>query len=233
GHIMISPLPGLTETKPGSATKPLPGIVEAAVVDDDGNDVVGEQGYLVFKRPWPGMLRTLYKEPERFKEVYYSKFDKTYYVGDAGRQDEDGYFWILGRADDAVNVSGHLLSTAEVESAVVSYPKVAECAVIGMTDEDTGQAICAFVTLEGDMDGNQEIEQEIRDHVAHRISKIARPKRFTWAGAPPKPASGKIMRRLLRDIAEGRGLGDGTPPRARAVMEQLEKRVTELQAEED
>jgi acetyl-CoA synthetase len=233
GQIMISPLPGLTETKPGSATKPLPGIVDAAVVDEDGNEIEGEQGYLVFRRPWPGMLRTLYREEERFKETYYSKFDKTYYVGDAARKDEDGYFWILGRADDAVNVSGHLLSTAEVESAVVSYPKVAECAVIGIPDEDTGQAIVGFVTLEGDLEGSDGIEQEIRDHVAHRISKIARPKRIIWAGDLPKTRSGKIMRRLLRDIAEGRELGDVTTLRDPAVMEQLEKKVEEIRAQED
>jgi acetyl-CoA synthetase len=233
GHIMISPLPGVTETKPGSATKPLPGIVDAAVVDEEGNEVEDEQGYLVFRRAWPGMLRTLYKEEERFKETYYSKFDKTYYVGDAARKDEDGYFWILGRADDAVNVSGHLLSTAEVESAVVSYPRVAECAVIGIQDEDTGQAIVAFVTLEGDLEGSDQIEKEIRDHVALRISKIARPKRVIWAGDLPKTRSGKIMRRLLRDIAEGRELGDVTTLRDPAVMEQLEKRVNEIQAEED
>ena len=233
GHIMISPLPGLTETKPGSATKPLPGIVDAAVVDEEGNEVDNEQGFLVFRRPWPGMLRTLYKEEERFKETYYSKFDKTYYVGDAARKDEDGYFWILGRADDAVNVSGHLLSTAEVESAVVSYPRVAECAVIGTQDEDTGQAIVAFVTLEGDLEGNDQIAKEIRDHVAVRIAKIARPKRIIWAGDLPKTRSGKIMRRLLRDIAEGRELGDVTTLRDPAVMEQLEKRVKEIQAEEN
>ncbi|HET9119540.1 MAG TPA: acetate--CoA ligase [Solirubrobacterales bacterium] len=233
GHILISPLPGLTETKPGSATRPLPGIVDAVVVDDDGNEVEGEQGFLVFRRPWPGMLRTLYKEEERFKEVYYSKFDQTYYVGDAARKDEDGYFWILGRADDAVNVSGHLLSTAEVESAVVSYPKVAECAVIGIPDEDTGQAIVAFVTLEGDLEGDEELKTEINGHVARRISKIARPKRIIWAGDLPKTRSGKIMRRLLRDIAEGRELGDVTTLRDPAVMEQLEAKVNELQAQED
>ena len=233
GHIMISPLPGVTETKPGSATKPLPGIVDAAVVDEEGNEVDDEQGYLVFRRPWPGMLRTLYKEEERFKETYYSKFDKTYYVGDAARKDEDGYLWILGRADDAVNVSGHLLSTAEVESAVVSYPRVAECAVIGIQDEDTGPAIVAFITLEGDLEGSEEIEKEIRDHVAARISKIARPKRIIWTGDLPKTRSGKIMRRLLRDIGEGRELGDVTTLRDPAVMEQLEDRVQEIQAEEN
>jgi acetyl-CoA synthetase len=232
GHILISPLPGLTETKPGSATRPLPGI-EARVLDEDGNEVDGDQGLLVFRRPWPGMLRTLYKEDDRFKEVYYSKFSGHYYVGDAARKDEDGYYWILGRADDAVNVSGHLLSTAEVESAVVSHAKVAECAVIGIPDEDTGQAIVGFVTLQGDLEGDDEIAQEIRDHVAHRISKIARPKRIIWAGDLPKTRSGKIMRRLLRDIATGQELGDVTTLRDPAVMEQLETKVKELQAQED
>ncbi len=232
GHILISPLPGVTETKPGSATKPLPGI-EAAVLDEEGNEIEGDQGYLVFRRPWPGMLRTLYKEPDRFKETYYSRFGGHYYVGDAARKDEDGYFWILGRADDAVNVAGHLLSTAEVESAVVSYPKVAECAVIGIHDEDTGQAIVAFVTLEGDLEGTDEVAQEIRDHVAIRISKIARPKRIIWAGDLPKTRSGKIMRRLLRDIGEGRELGDVTTLRDPAVMDQLEKKVDEVRAQED
>jgi acetyl-CoA synthetase len=232
GHILISPLPGVTETKPGSATRPLPG-VDAAVFDEEGNEVEGDQGYLVFRSPWPGMLRTLYKEPDRFKETYYSKFGGHYYVGDAARKDEDGYFWILGRADDAVNVSGHLLSTAEVESAIVSYPKVAESAVIGVQDEDTGQAIVGFVTLEGDLDGDDELQKEINDHVARRISKIARPKRIIWAGDLPKTRSGKIMRRLLRDIAEGREMGDVTTLRDPAVMEQLETKVNELQAQED
>ena len=233
GHILISPLPGLTETKPGSATRPLPGI-DAAVVDDDGKERTGgDQGYLVLRRPWPGMLRTLYKEEERFKDTYYGRFDETtYFVGDAARKDEDGYFWILGRVDDVVNVSGHRLSTAEVESAIVSHPKVAESAVIGVQDEDTGQAICAFVTLEGDLEGNEEIEQEIRDHVAHRIAKIARPKRVIWAGDLPKTRSGKIMRRLLRDIGEGRELGDVTTLRDPAVMEQLEVKVKKFQAQE-
>jgi acetyl-CoA synthetase len=179
------------------------------------------------------MLRTLFKEDERFVETYYSKWDETtYFVGDAARKDEDGYFWVLGRVDDVVNVSGHRLSTAEVESAIVSHPKVAEAAVIGQTDEDTGQAICAFVTLEGDLEGNDEIQGEIRDHVAKRISKIARPKRIIWAGDLPKTRSGKIMRRLLRDIAEGRELGDVTTLRDPTVMEQLEGRIKEIQAEE-
>ncbi len=233
GHILISPLPGVTDAKPGSATRPLPGI-DAAVLDEDGKVVEGDQGYLALRRPWPGMLRTLYREEDRFKETYYGKFgETTYFVGDAARKDEDGYFWILGRVDDVVNVSGHRLSTAEVESAVVSYAKVAECAVIGQSDEDTGQAICAFVTLEGDLEGSDEIAGEIRDHVAKRISKIARPKRIIWAGDLPKTRSGKIMRRLLRDIAEGREMGDVTTLRDPAVMEQLEAKVEKVRAEED
>ena len=207
----------------------MPGI-EAAVVDDDGNDSGTEQGYLILKRPWPAMLRTLYKEDDRFIETYFEKFGKeTYLVGDASREDEDGYFWILGRTDDVVNVSGHRLSTAEVESAVVSHPKVAECAVIGQTDEDTGQAICAFVTLEGDLDGDDDMVTEIRDHVANKIGKLARPKRIIWSGDLPKTRSGKIMRRLLRDIAEGREMGDVTTLRDPAIMDELEQKVKERQ----
>ena len=232
GHILISPLPGVTETKPGSATRPLPGI-DAAVVDDEGNEIddPSKQGLLILRRPWPGMLRTLYQEDDRFVETYYGKFgEPTYLVGDAARKDEDGYLWLLGRVDDVINVSGHRLSTAEIESAVVSYRKVAECAVIGQSDETTGQAICAFVTLEGDIDGNDEIAAEIREHVATRISKIARPSRIIWTGDLPKTRSGKIMRRLLRDIAEGRELGDVTTLRDPAIMEQLEEKVKERQA---
>src|SRR5215475_8285637 len=167
---MISPLPGITATKPGSATVPLPGI-EAEVVDDDGIPIDGDgEGLLVLRRPWPGMLRTLYREEDRFIETYFSRFGReTYLVGDAARRDEDGYLWILGRVDDVINVSGHRLSTAEVESAIVAHPKVAEAAVIGQSDEHTGQAICAFVTLEGDLEGSEEIRQEINDHVAKRI----------------------------------------------------------------
>jgi acetyl-CoA synthetase len=225
GHIMISPLPGITATKPGSATRPLPGI-DAAVVDDAGDPVEGGEGLLVLRRPWPGMLRTLYREPERFIETYFSRFGKeTYLVGDAAREDEDGYFWVLGRIDDVVNVSGHRLSTAEVESAIVSHPKVAEAAVIGQTDEDTGQAICAFVTLEGDMDGDDEMVAELSEHVAARIGKLARPKRVIWSGDLPKTRSGKIMRRLLRDIAEGRELGDVTTLRDPGVMQELEAKI--------
>ncbi|MBV9837994.1 MAG: acetate--CoA ligase, partial [Solirubrobacterales bacterium] len=179
GAIMISPLPGIVATKPGSATRPFPG-VEADVVDErDGEPVEDGQGLLIIKRPWPSMLRTLYKEDDRFVETYFDKFGKeTYLVGDAARKDKDGYFWIIGRIDDVVNVSGHRMSTAEVESAIVSHKKVAEAAVIGQSDEDTGQAICAFVILEGDREGSDELVQEIREHVAKKIGKLARPKRI-------------------------------------------------------
>ncbi len=223
GHIMITTLPGAQTMKPGSAGKPLPGI-EAAVVDEEGNEVSDDQGILVIKRPWPGMLRTLYKEPERFVETYFERFGKErYLVGDAARVDADGYFWVIGRSDDAINVSGHRLSTAEVESAIVSHPKVAEAAVIGQSDEDTGQAICAFVTLQGDDDeGSDELEVEIREHVATTIGKLARPKRIIWAYDLPKTRSGKIMRRLLRDIGEGRELGDVTTLRDPDVVSKLD-----------
>ena len=227
GHIMISPLPGITETKPGSATFPLPGIDAAVVTEKEGDDAGTNQGLLVLRRPWPGMLRTLYRDDERYVETYWSRFGKeTYLVGDAARRDKDGYLWVIGRIDDVINVSGHRLSTAEVESAVVSHPKVAECAVVGQSDEDTGQAICAFVTLEGTVDiGDEALEQEIRDHVAQKIGKLARPKRIIWAADLPKTRSGKIMRRLLRDIGEGRELGDVTTLRDPGVVKDLEAKV--------
>src|SRR4051795_5447512 len=224
GHIMITPLPGITAAKPGSATVPLPG-VDAAVVDEEGNTIDdGTQGLLALRRPWPGMLRTLFRDDDRFVETYFDKWDETtYFVGDAARCDEDGYFWVVGRVDDVVNVSGHRLSTAEVESAIVSHPKVAEAAVIGQQDEDTGQSIAAFVILEGENDeGDEELEAEIREHVAERIGKFARPKRMIWTADVPKTRSGKIMRRLLRDIAEGRELGDVTTLREPGVMKDLE-----------
>jgi acetyl-CoA synthetase len=223
GHIMISPLPGVVSAKPGSATKPLPGI-EPDVVTEEGDEAGTEQGLLVLRRPWPGMLRTLFRDDDRFIETYFEKFGKdTYFVGDASRKDDDGYFWVIGRVDDVINVSGHRMSTAEVESAVVAHPKVAECAVIGQQDEDTGQAITAFVILEGEEnEGDEDLEQEIREAVAKRISKIARPKRIIWTADVPKTRSGKIMRRLLRDIAEGNELGDVTTLREPGVMKDLE-----------
>jgi acetyl-CoA synthetase len=234
GGIMITPLPGITATKPGSATQPFPG-VEAQVVDEKEGEPVGEgQGLLVLERPWPSMLRGLYKEDDRFVETYFSKFGtERYLVGDAARRDEDGYFWVIGRIDDVVNVSGHRLSTAEVESAIVAHEKVAEAAVIGQSDEDTGQAICAFVTLTGDLEGSEALVEDIRATVAERIGKFARPKRIIWADDLPKTRSGKIMRRLLRDIAEGRALGDVTTLRDPDVMKQLEAKIAEERDGED
>ncbi|MEJ7658014.1 MAG: acetate--CoA ligase [Thermoleophilaceae bacterium] len=233
GGIMISPLPGLTPTKPGSATKPLPGI-EAAVLDKDGEEIQEGQGYLVLKRPWPSMLRTLYREDDRFVETYFEKFGReTYLVGDAARRDEDGYFWILGRIDDVINVSGHRMSTAEIESAIVSFEHVAESAVIGQEDEDSGQAVTAFVTLKGGAEADDDLESSIREHVAHRIGKLARPKRIIWADDLPKTRSGKIMRRLLRDIAEGREAGDVSTLREPGVMDDLAEKVRERGEEAD
>jgi acetyl-CoA synthetase len=222
GHIMISPLPGITATKPGSATVPFPGI-KAAVYDEEGNPMDEGQGLLVLECPWPGMLRTLYQDDDRYVETYWDKFGKDkYVVGDAARKDEDGYIWVLGRIDDVVNVSGHRLSTAEIESAVVSFESVAECAVIGKQDEDSGQAVVAFVTLEGDeSEGSDELEQEIREHVGKKIGKFARPKEVVWAADLPKTRSGKIMRRLLRDIAEGNEVGDVSTLREPGVMDDL------------
>jgi acetyl-CoA synthetase len=232
GAIMITPLPGLTTTKPGSATVPFPGI-RAAIFDAQGDEVEEGGGNLVLTRPWPSMARTLFREDDRFIGTYWDRYGREIYlVGDAARRDEDGYFWIVGRIDDVINVSGHRLSTMEVESALVSHPKVAEAAVIGQQDETTGQAICAFVTLEGDHEPDG-LEGELREHVATKIGKLARPKRIIWADDLPKTRSGKIMRRLLRDIASGAVLGDVTTLRDPSVMDQLKERIAEARGEED
>ena len=234
GAIMITPLPGITATKPGSATHPFPGVAADVLDESTGQPVSEGQGLLVLTQPWPSMLRTLYKERERFIETYFGRFgSQTYVVGDAARRDSDGYLWVIGRIDDVVNVSGHRLSTAEVESAIVAHPDVAEAAVIGQHDEDTGQAIVAFVTLQGDLHGDEQIIEDIRTTVGQRIGKFARPKRIIWSDDLPKTRSGKIMRRLLRDIAEGRALGDVTTLRDPAVMAQLQEHVKEHQAAED
>jgi acetyl-CoA synthetase len=233
GAIMITPLPGITATKPGSATHPFPGVQAQVLSESTGEPISEGQGLLVLTHPWPSMLRTLYKEDERFIDTYFKRFGKeTYLVGDAARVDSDGYIWVIGRIDDVVNVSGHRLSTAEVESAIVAHPDVAEAAVIGQHDEDTGQAIVAFVTLQGDLQGDEAEIESVRDTVAERIGKFARPKRIIWADDLPKTRSGKIMRRLLRDIAEGRALGDVTTLRDPEVMAQLEGRIKAMQAEE-
>ncbi len=234
GAIMITPLPGITATKPGSATQPFPGIEAKVLAESSGEPIEEGQGLLVLTRPWPSMLRTLYKERERYVNAYFERFgSETYLVGDAARRDRDGYFWVIGRIDDVVNVSGHRLSTAEVESAIVAHPDVAEAAVIGQHDEDSGQAIVAFVTLQGDLEGDERTVEGIRATVAERIGKFARPKRMIWTDDLPKTRSGKIMRRLLRDIAEGRALGDVTTLRDPAVMGELQARVKEMQAQED
>ncbi len=233
GAIMITPLPGISATKPGSATHPFPGVQAQVLSESTGEPISEGQGLLVLTHPWPSMLRTLYKEDDRFIGTYFERFGKqTYLVGDAARVDADGYIWVIGRIDDVVNVSGHRLSTAEVESAIVAHPDVAEAAVIGQHDEDSGQAIVAFVTLQGELHGDQATIDGIRETVAERIGKFARPKRIIWADDLPKTRSGKIMRRLLRDIAEGRALGDVTTLRDPAVMGELEGRVKELQAQE-
>jgi acetyl-CoA synthetase len=230
GAIMITPLPGLTTTKPGSATVPFPGI-EAKILDSEGKEIEEGAGTLVLTRPWPAMTRTLYKERDRFIETYWKRHGpQTYLVGDAARRDEDGYFWIVGRLDDVINVSGHRLSTMEVESALVSHARVAEAAVIGEYDETTGQAICAFVTLESGTESSDEMVAELRAHVAQKIGKLARPKRIIWSDDLPKTRSGKIMRRLLRDIASGNALGDVTTLRDPTVMGLLAEKVAETQA---
>jgi acetyl-CoA synthetase len=223
GAIMISPLPGLTGTKPGSATRPLPG-VSAALFDDTGAPIAHGSGVLVLTRPWPSMLRTLYQDPDRFVRTYFSQFGPgVYFVGDGARRDEDGYFWITGRIDDVINVSGHRLSTAEIESALVSHPVVAEAAVIATSDELTGQSVVAYVTLRAGTAAEPALQEALRQHVAGRIGKLARPKRIIWAEDVPKTRSGKIMRRLLRDIAEGRDPGDATTLRDVSVLAKLQQ----------
>jgi acetyl-CoA synthetase len=221
GAIMIAPLPGITVCKPGSATKPLPG-VEADVVDDQGRSVPpGAGGFLVLRTPWPSMLRTLYGDPERYREVYWSRFPGMYFTGDGCKRDEDGNFWLLGRVDDVMLVAGHNISTMEVESALVDHASVAEAAVVGKAHEIKGQGIAAFVTLRGGFTGDTFMSAELRAHVAHKIGAIARPDEIYFAAELPKTRSGKIMRRLLRDIAEGRALGDTTTLADPGVVQKL------------
>jgi acetyl-CoA synthetase len=223
GAIMISSLPGLTAAKPGSASRPLPG-VSAALFDDAGGEIEQGSGVLVLTSPWPSMLRTLYNDPDRFVQTYFTHFGRrVYFVGDGARRDEDGYFWITGRIDDVINVSGHRLSTAEIESALVAHPVVAEAAVIAINDELTGQSVVAYVTLRAGTSPEPALEETLRQHVAERIGKLARPKRIIWADDVPKTRSGKIMRRLLRDIAEGRDPGDATTLGDASVLDKLRR----------
>ena len=208
GH-MITPIPGITTTKPGSACFPIPGVF-AEVVDDEGNKVVQGGGYLTITHPWPSMLRGIWGDPKRYFETYWSTFEGKYFAGDGAKIDQDGYLWLLGRVDDVMNVSGHRISTAEVESALVDHPSVAEAAVVGATDDTTGQAIIGYVILRGGFENSDSLRQEIRAHVAEKLGPIARPKAVFLVPDLPKTRSGKIMRRLLRDVAEGRDLGDTT-----------------------
>jgi acetyl-CoA synthetase len=210
GMILITPLPGITTLKPGSGTFPFPG-VKADVVDDAGRSVpLGGGGYLVLERPWPAMLRGIYGDPERYEQTYWSRFPGRYFAGDGCKRDEEGYYWLLGRVDDVMNVSGHRISTTEVESALVSHDAVAEAAVVGRTDPLTGQAIFSYVILRSGREPSDELAGELREHVAEMIGKFARPKQIMFTPDLPKTRSGKIMRRLLRDIAEQRSLGDVT-----------------------
>ena len=223
GGIMISPLPGVTVTKPGSATFALPGVV-AEVVDESGATVTHGGGYLTLNGPWPGMLRGIWGDPQRFRDTYWSRFPGRYFAGDGAKVDGDGYLWLLGRVDDVMNVSGHRISTTEVESALVSHPSVAEAAVVGANDATTGQAIIAYVTLRA---GFEVSESDLRNHVAREIGAIAKPKTVYFTPDLPKTRSGKIMRRLLRDVAEGRNLGDTTTLADASVVTELQHRAAE------
>jgi acetyl-CoA synthetase len=219
---MIAPLPGITATKPGSATNPVPGIL-ADVVDEEGASVgIPGGGFLVLRRPWPSMARTIWGDDERFVDTYWSRFDGRYFAGDGAKLDDDGYLWLLGRVDDVMNVSGHRISTTEVESALVAHPAVAEAAVVGATDATTGQAIIAYVILRG---GEDVDEQTLRAHVGDEIGAIAKPKTIYVTPDLPKTRSGKIMRRLLRDVAEGRNIGDTTTLADSSIVDELQARA--------
>jgi acetyl-CoA synthetase len=232
GAIMITPLPGITTLKPGSATKPFPGILPD-IVNEQGETVPIGGGYIVIKRPWPSMLRGIYGDDERYRQTYWSKFPHMYLAGDGCRRDEDGDYWFLGRIDDVMNVSGHRISTTEVESALVDYPDVAEAAVVGRSDDITGQAICAFVSVKSHASGSQELANTLRDHVAEKLGKFCRPKYLTFTQELPKTRSGKIMRRLLRDIAEGRMLGDTTTLADSSIVSELQARAKDEASKED
>jgi acetyl-CoA synthetase len=223
GH-MITPLPGVVTTKPGSATFPLPG-VGAEVVDESGNKVEQGGGYLTLTHPWPSMLRGIWGDPERYQETYWSRFEGRYFAGDGAKIDEEGYLWLLGRVDDVMNVSGHRISTTEVESALVDHTAVAEAAVVGAKDDTTGQAIVAYVILRGGNDPTDELGEELRQHVAKKIGPTARPKTVILVPDLPKTRSGKIMRRLLRDVVEGRSLGDTTTLADATVVDEIRTRA--------
>jgi len=226
GGNMITPLPGVTTTKPGSACFTIPGVY-AEVVDDDGNKVTQGGGYLTITHPWPSMLRGIWGDPQRYLDTYWSTYEGRYFAGDGAKIDEDGYIWLLGRVDDVMNVSGHRISTAEVESSLVDHPSVAEAAVVGATDETTGQAIIGYVILRGGFDSSDELREEIRAHVATKLGPIARPRAVFLVPDLPKTRSGKIMRRLLRDVAEGRDLGDTTTLADSSVVSAIQEGAKE------
>jgi acetyl-CoA synthetase len=232
GHILVTPLPGITTLKPGSATFPFPGI-SADVVDDKGRSVpLGGAGYIVLDRPWPGMLRTIWGDDERYKETYWSRFEGKYFPGDGCKRDEDGYFWFLGRVDDVMNVSGHRISTYEVESALVDHPSVAEAAVVGRVGEDKAENIVAYVTVKASVTGDESLIVELREHVSKKIGKIARPSMIVLTDDLPKTRSGKIMRRLLRDVAEGRPLGDVTTLANENVVQEIRDKASTVAADD-
>ena len=230
GH-MITPMPGVTTTKPGSATHAIPGVV-VEVVDDSGNKVEKGGGYLTITEPWPSMLRGIWGDPERYKETYWSEYPGRYFAGDGAKIDDDGYLWLLGRVDDVMNVSGHRISTTEVESALVDHSSVAEAAVVGATDETTGQAIVGYCILRGGNDPSDELREEIRQHVSKKLGAIARPKAVVLVPDLPKTRSGKIMRRLLRDVAEGRQLGDTTTLADATVVDEIRDRAEQAPQED-
>jgi acetyl-CoA synthetase len=231
GAIMISALPGVTTLKPGSATFPIPGI-GAEVVDESGQRVTLGGGYLTLTQPWPSMLRGIYGDPERYQSTYWSRFVGRYFAGDGAKLDDEGYLWLLGRVDDVMNVSGHRISTTEVESALVDHPTVAEAAVVGAKDATTGQAIIAFVTLKADAEADESHGEDLREYVANKIGKFGRPKTIVFTDDLPKTRSGKIMRRLLKDVAEGRDLGDTTTLADASVVEEIKRRSTVNPSEE-
>jgi acetyl-CoA synthetase len=227
GMIMITPLPGITSTKPGSATQPFPGI-SAEIRDAAGKHVETGGGLLTLTKPWPSMLRGIYGDPDRFVKQYFSKWtDGTYFTGDGARRDEDGFYWLLGRVDDVLNVAGHRLGTMEVESALVDHPNVAEAAVVGKPHEIKGQAVAAFVTVKEGVKATSALADELKEHVVKKIGAIARPDQILFAADLPKTRSGKIMRRLLRDIAEGKALGDTTTLADPAVVSRLKSEYEE------
>ncbi len=223
---MITPLPGDTTTKPGSACQPIPGVF-AEIVDDNGNPVEQGGGYLTITHPWPSMLRGIWGDPDRYVDTYWSTYEGRYFAGDGAKIDEDGYLWLLGRVDDVMNVSGHRISTAEVESALVDHAAVAEAAVVGATDDTTGQAIIGYVILRGGNEASVALGNEIREHVGVKLGKIARPKTVIIVPDLPKTRSGKIMRRLLRDVADGRALGDTTTLADPGVVDEIATRAAD------